>query len=333
MVMLNNFLGQANGKPSLSEFLIALLTFAAPCVAYADIEQSGVSDGPYFLATGLLLLLAVLFFFVFNWMQRLEKTSYMGRIYADMVQDLEYNRRKARLERKRAEGEFDRQAMHKLRHKYQQVMESKPPWPQVLDQYRVRANSESDRPGGGQAGVTTLSDDAGIYADRRNAWEDAPEIYLDLSGAPKEHKDLATKYWAENRAYEDARRKLRLERHNLEIQLYDAELDGVSNDAKRAAKREADIDVGAFRGRGPTFVLQFTAVVVIVFLAVLLGVVDVLDNQQIGTLLAAVAGYVLGRSADSAGSAPEARGVPEAGADTDFKEKDEESKQAHTPAG
>jgi len=43
-------------------------------------------------------------------------------------------------------------------------------------------------------------------------------------------------------------------------------------------------------------VLEFTAIVVIIFAAVILGVLGLLGDQQIGTLFAAIAGYVLGKS-------------------------------------
>jgi len=50
-------------------------------------------------------------------------------------------------------------------------------------------------------------------------------------------------------------------------------------------------------------VLEFTAIVVLIFAAVILGVLGLLGDQQIGTLFAAIAtlfaaiaGYVLGKS-------------------------------------
>jgi hypothetical protein len=43
-------------------------------------------------------------------------------------------------------------------------------------------------------------------------------------------------------------------------------------------------------------VLEFTAIVVIIFAAVILGVLGLLGDQQIGTLFAAIADYVLGKS-------------------------------------
>jgi hypothetical protein len=36
--------------------------------------------------------------------------------------------------------------------------------------------------------------------------------------------------------------------------------------------------------------------VLIIFTAAILGILDVLESEQIGTLLAAIAGYVLGRA-------------------------------------
>jgi len=67
--------------------------------------------------------------------------------------------------------------------------------------------------------------------------------------------------------------------------------------AQKQARRALTVDFSALRGRGPEFVLEFTAVVVIIFAAVILGVVERLSSEQIGTLLAAIAGYVLGKGA------------------------------------
>ena len=87
----------------------------------------------------------------------------------------------------------------------------------------------------------------------------------------------------------------------------------------RAAKL-LNVDFSALRGRGPQFVLEFTAVVVIIFSAVILGVLGVLDSNQIGTLLAAIAGYVLGKSAGRGqGSSPSENVSVRASADDGVK--------------
>ncbi|NOZ73676.1 MAG: hypothetical protein GXP38_17590 [Chloroflexi bacterium] len=76
-----------------------------------------------------------------------------------------------------------------------------------------------------------------------------------------------------------------------------AALDGARKDAKERAKKATSIDWGTMTGRGGSrFVLEFTAIVVIIFTALILGILGVMNTEQIGTLLAAIAGYVLGRA-------------------------------------
>jgi hypothetical protein len=77
---------------------------------------------------------------------------------------------------------------------------------------------------------------------------------------------------------------------------YQTDLAEVKKVAAERAMLLLDVDFSALRGRGPEFVLEFTAVVVIIFAALVLGVLGVLDSHQIGTLLAAIAGYVLGKA-------------------------------------
>jgi hypothetical protein len=77
---------------------------------------------------------------------------------------------------------------------------------------------------------------------------------------------------------------------------YRRDLDEARLRAKERAKFATDVDLSALRGRGAEFVLEFTTVVVIIFAALILGVLGILGTEQIGTLLAAIAGYVLGRA-------------------------------------
>jgi hypothetical protein len=78
-------------------------------------------------------------------------------------------------------------------------------------------------------------------------------------------------------------------------QWYADDLKTVMKDARKSADLALKVDISAIQGRGPEFILEFTAIIVIIFAAVILGVATVLDSQQIGTLLAAIAGYVLGK--------------------------------------
>lgn len=79
----------------------------------------------------------------------------------------------------------------------------------------------------------------------------------------------------------------------------------VAETARDQARETLTVDFSALRGRGPEFVLEFTAIVVIIFAAVILGVVEILNGEQIGTLLAAIADYVLGRSTSGGRSVPQ----------------------------
>ena len=55
-------------------------------------------------------------------------------------------------------------------------------------------------------------------------------------------------------------------------------------------------DFGSLWGQGPQFVLQFTAVVTIIFAVLALAILQQMSNEQSGTILAAIAGYVLGHA-------------------------------------
>jgi hypothetical protein len=77
---------------------------------------------------------------------------------------------------------------------------------------------------------------------------------------------------------------------------YEKDLDIPRKAAREIAESEIQgSDFSSLRGRGPEFILEFTALVILIISATILGLSSVLQNQQIGTLLAAIAGYVLGK--------------------------------------
>ena len=127
-------------------------------------------------------------------------------------------------------------------------------------------------------------------------WDEAPNSgikFSELDDSDKakyeEFKKISDDYIKACEAYD---RTLNAE----EYELYQAALANVRGIAKKHAKNAANIDYGALRGKGAAFVLEFTAIVVIIFSAVILGVLHILVADQIATLLAAIAGYVLGRA-------------------------------------
>lgn len=71
-------------------------------------------------------------------------------------------------------------------------------------------------------------------------------------------------------------------------------------------------DFPSVAGQGPEFVLRFTALVTIIFAVIALSILGLLNPDQAGTILAAIAGYVLGQA-----SARTGRGGAEEAAQTE----------------
>ena len=79
--------------------------------------------------------------------------------------------------------------------------------------------------------------------------------------------------------------------------------------AKRAEKKiPSSIDISLLGG-GWAFLLEFSTVIVIIFTLLILGILETLEGKDIATILAAIAGYVLGK-ATSAGKQEKAPGEP-----------------------
>jgi hypothetical protein len=95
--------------------------------------------------------------------------------------------------------------------------------------------------------------------------------------------------------------------------------------ARRAEKRiPQSIDM-ALLGGGWTFLLEFSTVMVIIFTLLILAILRTLEGREIATILAAIAGYVLGKASagaaktqteSQAGQPPIPRGQPASGVHT-----------------
>jgi hypothetical protein len=87
----------------------------------------------------------------------------------------------------------------------------------------------------------------------------------------------------------------------------------MDKELKKDAKNKVEIrtpkgmDV-SFLGGGWTFLLEFSTVIVIIFSLVILGFLGTLDGTQIAPILAAIAGYVLGKTASELGKGKEESG-------------------------
>jgi hypothetical protein len=69
--------------------------------------------------------------------------------------------------------------------------------------------------------------------------------------------------------------------------------EGTNKRAQKFVPQSLDISL---LGGGWAFLLEFSTVIVIIFAIVILGILGVLAGEQISTILAAIAGYVLGKA-------------------------------------
>lgn len=216
-------------------------------------------------------LLAFLFWLLLRWSHRLDQASYLGEIYKESVEDFERKRLAGGYTEKYRAGGYH----NEVEHCDSWVKEHKKPLP----------------PPGSGAWTNVF---AGDYPRRGRTTLDDPDRNMRPLGSSSEAPS------GEQRAdYDDYRAKIETWHDEVDAEArkrYQKDLDDAENLARERAGRAIDVDLSALRGRGAEFVLEFTTVVVIIFTAIVLGILHILDNQQIGTLLAAIAGYVLGRA-------------------------------------
>jgi hypothetical protein len=245
----------------------------------------------------MIVVLGFLFFLQLSYSHRLEQTTYLGEVFRDSVLRFESDRLEIPHREKRD------------KHGYlQEAAENEPPPSldtrvQQLDQkwghgqlqfVRDRVINESLgldpwNPGGGTTTNPYEASSTGYLLESRKPggneaspdnkdpeWLEYQQRVGDFRHSLQEWKQKITKN--AHTAYENdlVQERLKAEEHT-----------------KRAINTT---EASVLRGQGPQFVLEFTALIVIIFLALVLGVLGRLGNEQIGTLLAAMAGYVLGKS-------------------------------------
>ena len=92
-------------------------------------------------------------------------------------------------------------------------------------------------------------------------------------------------------------RKAYLDWEKKELENYNKEKEKMIETANERAKdvvpKSMDISI---LGSGFSFLLEFSTVIVIIFALISLGILGVLEGREIGTILAAIAGYVLGKA-------------------------------------
>jgi hypothetical protein len=212
----------------------------------------------------ILCLLALLFWLLLQWSHRLDQASYLGDVYRESVQDFEYKRLASGPLEKFQTGGYQKE----IAEDSEWLKESrKPEPPPGLIVSR----------GWGTGDGSKSPDKAGGSSDAPDAAQSAADRQAEL----QYYRDLQE--WQNKVTAEASARSRR-------------DLNGARLRAEERAKYATDVDLSVLRGRGAEFVLEFTTVVVIIFAALILGVLRILGTEQIGTLLAAIAGYVLGRA-------------------------------------
>ena len=258
----------------------------------------------------ILCLLAFLFRTLVNWSGKIERTSFLGNLYRESVEETEFQRLAFGPNDKLEKGVYIGEIVTGS-------WLEKHPAPQIDERIREEINPDP-------------------FASLRNAWGEnrrrvnlpgLPDYRKTLGGgaSEKEEEDrrvLRLKYFQEKEIWDGEVRK-------EERRMYHADLAAQRSIARQKAESAVDIDLSVLRGRTPAFILEFTAIVIIIFAAMSLGILDILKNEQIGTLLAAIAGYVLGRSASKGSGTGQQERVAEQSKD---KNMEQESPRHLAPA-
>jgi hypothetical protein len=308
-----------------------LVVIAGACLfAIADIAAAADETVPKPLAefplrrvwmiVAIIVLMAFLFWILFYWQKRIEKAGYFGRIYQDTIKSIETTRLSGPIQRDWERGVYlDEVFLERSLRGKEWVEKNQRPKPAdelltlaaKLDlKYELRDIEQSMQRGRFGTG---LSDGVGLnpigsggMTPRRSGRSGSVTGGLFGSVKPADHGPGDA---AAGQAEEELRFWHLFGQFSKDAEAwvnraaacawawYQEDLKSITETAQEQARQALSVDFSALQGRGPEFVLEFTAVVVIIFAAVILGLVERLSSEQIGTLLAAIAGYVLGKGA------------------------------------
>jgi hypothetical protein len=277
-----------------------------------------VGDQRFWIVTMLILLMGFLFGILFWWQKWIEQAGYFAPIYRDAIADIETNRLSQPYQKRWNQQIYWEEIVVRPSERAQKWLdqnkkpEPKPELTRLAEKLRLEYMlPDLERPpfamlpGLGGEPVPGYS---GYYGSstgnlfptskRPGSWPAMSETVAEGSEALAEEQpnqdqlkfqELFSQFREEATAWA---RRASVEAWNF----YQKDLKGAQEEGRDQAKRAMQVDLSALRGRGPEFVLEFTAIVVIIFAAAILGVMGLLGSNQIGTLLAAIAGYVLGKS-------------------------------------
>lgn len=262
-----------------------------------------------YIVGALILLMALLFVLLLWWQKSIEQAGYFAHIYQDTVENMEADRLSAPYQDMWARGAyFDEIYLRQTQRGADWLEKNKRPVQR--DELRnlasalnredavnaiVREMNNPPRPGA-QVASTGWGTGTGGWGGTGGRLGTGPaHAVLNQEEIKQQEKNEQNFEKLHDEFGEKAKDWMGSARVRA-WSWYQHDLDRARVTAKQQAKRALNVDFSAVRGRGPEFVLEFTAIVVIIFAAVILGTLDILHSEQIGTLLAAIAGYVLGKS-------------------------------------
>jgi hypothetical protein len=244
----------------------------------------------------------LLFWLLLQWSHRLDQASYLGEVYRESVEDFEYKRLAALPTEKWREGTYHREV--------------------EVDGEWISKNPRPAPPEGIQAAPVGFSPGAyPWYGTSTGTGTPLPPPPAPAAGPPPNDgahapDSAATERERKVREYFKAEADWNAQAAAEANSRFRNDLNEARHRAQERVKSATDVDLSALRGRGAEFVLEFTTVVVIIFAALILGVLRILSTEQIGTLLAAIAGYVLGRATSRNRGAGANASEPQPGAQT-----------------
>jgi len=140
------------------------------------------------------------------------------------------------------------------------------------------------------------------YGSTRRLWEsdkyagNYEDDWIPHNETPEAKEDRLKKKEERRRIHEAEKKWETEERVRYETLRQQAEVEAT----KRAEKKiPSSIDISLLGG-GWAFLLEFSTVIVIIFTVLILGILSILDGKDISTILAAIAGYVLGKASSAA---------------------------------
>lgn len=241
-------------------------------------EQENKTSQPGSYSTSTLVVVVILFvvlgslFFVqFFWSQQLERTGFLGSLFRDSMKDIEYKRLASGYIDDFTNGRYHDDVSHDP----EWLKENSPPKGYFQGNRRPGTSLPGFGDWGETPGVNNLPGAGPVPVERT--------IEIEAPRAKQREYQTSVEEW---RQKVDAEAR---QRYKRDLELARSRADDLS-------RKAVSVDFSVLQGKGPEFVLGFTTIVAIAFAVLALGILGVLKSEQIGTLLAAIAGYVLGRA-------------------------------------